>query len=188
MRKSFLLLTLVSCLLTTAAAPPFRPAPEFVIQKTNGQQLLLSSYRGKSVVLALMYATCSHCQHTAGLLNQIQKDYASKDVQVLGATFNDGDAQRIDQFVQHFQIMFPCGYSSVPAVLTFLQQPQGEPYYVPILVFIDKKGIIRKQVIGDEKFLNEKDQPANIRAEVEKLVKGSTGQSTSMKSKRSPKS
>ena len=58
-------------LIAATPAPIPRAAPEFVIQQTNGQQLLLSSYKGKNVVLALMYATCSHCQHTAGLLNDI---------------------------------------------------------------------------------------------------------------------
>lgn len=199
MRKLLLALALAGSFVSTApAATPEKPtqaakpapprmAPEFVIQQTNGKQLLLSSYRGKPVVLALMYATCSHCQHAAGLLNSMQADFAAKGVQILGATFGEGDAYRVDAFIKQFQVAFPCGYSNAPSVLTFLNQPADVPYYVPILVFIDKKGMIRRQVIGDEKFLDEKDEPANIRAEVEKLLKPAATV-TSSSAKRTPKS
>lgn len=134
-----------------------------------------------------MYATCSHCQQTAGFLNKISSEYAAKGVQVLGAVFNEGDAMRSASFNKQFQIVFPCGYSNIPAVLSFLQIPQNEPYYVPILVFIDKTGTIRKTVIGDEKFYDPKNQEANIRAEIDKLMK--PGPATSSKAmKKSPKS
>ena len=168
--KKLVGLLILAGLLTAAPVVP-RKAAEFVIQKTSGEQLLLSAYRGKPVVLALMYATCSHCQHTAGLLNKISKDYSAKGVQVLGAVFNEGDVMRSDAFNKQFQIAFPCGYSNGLAVTSFLQWSPSEPYYVPILVFIDKTGMIRKQVIGDEKFLDNATEEANIRAEIDKLLK-----------------
>ncbi len=41
---------------------------------------------------------------------------------------------------------------------------------MPILVFIDKRGMIRSQYIGDETFLSH--QETNIRAEIDKFLKG----------------
>ena len=61
-----------------------------MIQMPTNKQLLLSSFRGKTVVMAFMFTTCPHCQKMAGILAQIQKEYADKGVQVLGVTFDPG--------------------------------------------------------------------------------------------------
>ncbi len=163
-----------------------RKAPEFVIQLPDGTQKLLSSYRGKAVAIAFMFTTCPHCQNTAKLLNLIQSEYGPKGVQVLGVTFDAGAAQRIQQFNAGSAVTYPCGSSNPGPVLEFLGIPPTEPYFVPILVFIDKQGMIRSQFIGDEKFLGEATvksggitkvlhadaaQLTNIQAELDKLLK-----------------
>ena len=57
------------------------------------------------------------------------------------------------------------------------------PLYVPILVFIDKKGVIHSQYIGDSAFLRESDK--NIRAELDKLlVKPAAGKGVSRMSRK----
>ncbi len=174
MRKilaTLLLAALTSVMASSASLPVPRKAGEFVIQTPEGKQVLLSSYRGKTVVLALMFTTCPHCQKTAGLLSTIQKEYEGKGVQVLGATFDSGAAFRVAQFNKMFGVTFPCGFSNDEAVKTFLGLGKDEPYFVPILVFVDKTGMLRSQYIGDEKFLG--NQEVNIRAELDKLIKGS---------------
>jgi peroxiredoxin len=168
---TFLLIVPVLAGLVSAAGPAVpRKAAEFVIQHPDGKQELLSSYRGKTVVLALMFTTCAHCQKTAGVLAGVQKEYEGKGVQVLGATIDPGASQRIQQFNQVFGVNFPCGTSNEAAARQFLGLAKDEPYFVPILVFIDKAGNVRSQYIGDEKFLG--NQEVNIRAELDKLIKG----------------
>ena len=167
------------------AAPVPRKAPEFVIVSPDGKQQLLSSWRGKTVVLALMYTTCPHCQKTAGVLSGVQREYENKGVQVLGATFDSGAAFRVQQFNKMFGVTFPCGYSNEEAVRQFLGLSKDEPYFVPILVFIDKAGTVRSQYIGDEKFLT--NQEVSIRAELDKLMKG-TASSSKKTTPRAPKS
>src|ERR1700761_54874 len=75
-----------------------RKAPEFVFNMVGAPQQLLSTYKGKTVVIAFMFTTCPHCQKMAQMLTQIQKEYADKGVQVLGATFDSGAASRVKQF------------------------------------------------------------------------------------------
>jgi peroxiredoxin len=166
-----------------AAAPVPRKAPEFVIQSPDGKQTLLSSYRGKTVVLALMFTTCPHCQKAAQYLAKFQTEYADKGVQVLGATWDGHAKDQVAQFNRVLGVNFPCGYSSSE----FLQQPESNPPFVPILVFIDKTGMIRAQhmVTGDDG----PDSPENkwftalesgsIKNEVDKILK--TGPATSKK-------
>lgn len=152
------------------AAP--RKSPEFVFRNLDGSQQLLSSYRGKSVVLAMMFTTCPHCQNTAQTLQKFQSEYGAKGVQVLGVVFDKEAVQRAAQFKQSFAKNFPVSVSDQGAVLEFLGLPSTEPYFVPILVFIDKRGTLHSQYIGDEKFLE--NQEVNIRAEIEKLLKAGT--------------
>ncbi len=99
-----------------------------------------------------------------------KKEYESKGVQVLGATFDQAAQQNVAKFNQVFGVKYPCGYSTEPVVKQFLGLGKDEPYFVPALVFIDKTGTIRSQYIGDETFLG--NQEANIRAEIDKLLKG----------------
>jgi peroxiredoxin len=157
-----------------------RKAGEFVFQMVGGPQQLLSMYKGKTIVLALMYTTCPHCQKTAQVLAKVQTEYAAKGVQILGATFDQGAAGRVQQFNKQLGLNFPCGFSEQGPVLEFLQHPINEPYFVPILVFIDRRGTIRSQYIGDETFLAH--QEVNIRAEIDKVLKMDAPAATAPKS------
>lgn len=167
MRKSIFALVLAAGAALAADAP--RQAPELAIHMPDGSQKLLSSYRGKAVALAFMFTTCPHCQHLCGILSNIQKEYAGKGVQVVGSVFNDDAANLVSAFNLQYVHGFPVGYNSRQTVLEFLQLGPTTPFYVPILVFIDKKGKIRSQYIGDEQYLQNPD--VNIRASLDGLLK-----------------
>jgi peroxiredoxin len=163
--RRLLALTALATSLFAAQLP--RKAPKFVIQTTDGEPQLLSSYLGKTIVLAFMSNTCVHCRYTAQILTQVQREDAAKGVQVLGVTFEPGAAFRVQQFTKALGLNFPCGYSNWALVTEFLQLPANAPYYAPMLVFIDKRGYIRSQFIHDKKFLA--GEAVNIRAEIGKL-------------------
>ncbi len=91
-------------------------------------------------------------------------------VQVLTASFNPEAGMLVTNFNKQFVSGFPSGYAERDAVLEYLQLSDPR-FYVPILVFIDKKGMIRAQYIGDAEFLKEQDK--NIRALVDSLLKDS---------------
>jgi peroxiredoxin len=155
---------------TTAKAPSVpRKAAEFVFRNADGPQKLLSMYKGKTIVVAFMFTTCPHCQKTAQLLAEVQREYAARGVQILGAVFDKDAATRVQQFSKSLGLNFPVGYSEQAPVLDFLQLPPNDPYFVPILVFIDRHGSVRSQYVGDETFLSH--QEVNIRAEIDKLLK-----------------
>ena len=146
-----------------------RPASEFVIRGSGGEALL-SQFRGKVVLLAFIFTTCPHCQHTVGVMNDLQKEFGPRGFQPLGAAFNDMAAQLLPSFLNQFHPAFPVGYAPRATVLEYLQEPSNAPLSVPILVFIDKKGTIRAQHMGsDDPFF--KDQEKNLRAEIESLLK-----------------
>ena len=169
-----------------AAADAPRPSGEFVIHMLNGPDKLLTSYRGKFVVLAFMYTTCPHCQHTTGLLSKIQNEYASKGVQMLGVTIDKGAKEGLPTFIKITGANFPVGYSDPAPALKFMRVDTNKDWFIPMLAFIDQKGMIRSQYVsygegGDvEKFLDEQDgDPAkgdkgSIRREIDKYLTTAT--------------
>jgi Uncharacterized protein SCO1/SenC/PrrC, involved in biogenesis of respiratory and photosynthetic systems len=165
--RGILLLCLLATLTSAVTVP--RPAHEFVIRGTGGE-VLLSQYRGKVVLLAFIFTSCPHCQHTVGIMSGIQKEYRSRGFQALGAAFNEAADQLIPGFLSKFNPNFPVGYAARASVLEYLQVPSNIPLSVPVLVFIDKKGTIRSQHMGsDDPFF--KDQEKTIRAELDSLLK-----------------
>jgi peroxiredoxin len=178
MRKASLVLALTFLGAAFAAGPVPRKAPEFVIQTTDGKQVLLSSYHGKDVVLAFMFTTCSHCQKMAQTLSALQTEYGKMGVQMLGATFDKDAAKNVAQFNKVLGVNFPCGFASDESVMHFLQQPATNPPFIPILIFIDTTGTIRAQhlLTGDEKEGSPERKwfdsgEMSVRAEIEKLLK-----------------
>jgi hypothetical protein len=65
--------------------------------------------------------------------------------------------------------VFPVGSTTRDKVYEYLQAPANAPLSVPIYVFIDKKGMIRAQYIGDDPFFQNEDK--NTRAMIDSLLK-----------------
>ncbi len=165
---SFFLLASLGLGSAEAAQVP-RPSPEFAISLPAGGQLLLSQYRGKVVALMFLFTTCPHCQHSAQILSGLQNEYGSQGFQVLGSAFNDSAAMLVPNFTKQFATGFPVGFSTREAVQDYLQHPSVMRLSVPILVLIDRKGVIRGQHTGEDNLFN--DQEKNMRAAIEALLK-----------------
>jgi len=128
------------------AIPPVpRKSPEFAIVEPSGKQTLLSSYKGKVVVLALMHTTCPHCQREAVMLTKLQNELGPRGLQVLGTAFNDANAGMVANFVKQFAVGFPVGFSPRETVESYLGLSVMDRYVVPQVAVIDKKGMIRAQ-------------------------------------------
>ncbi len=143
----------------------------------------MSQYRGKVVALAFIDTGCAHCQELATTLNGIVRDYAARGVVVLGCAFNDGAQAGLADFQQHFGPAFPLGWNTRAAVLSYLQYNllDPRPLYVPHMVFIDRRGAIQADYPGEDVFF--RDANANIRAELDKLLRGGGSSSPSDRGK-----
>jgi|SRR5579864_379054 len=122
-----------------------RKAPEFTIVEPTGKKMLLSSYRGKVVVLAFISTECPHCQKECEMLSQLYTEMKPKGVQILASAFNDGAAVRVPGFIQAHHVNFPVGYTDPESVLSFQSFSVMDRPSVPQVAVIDKKGMIRAQ-------------------------------------------
>ncbi len=152
-----------------AAAPVPRPSPELAIRMTPAGQTLISQFRGKVVVLALISTTCPHCQALTGKLNALHAEFAPKGVQFLAAAFNPMSNMLVGDFIKTYHPVFPVGWVTRETTLEYLQHSEMVQLYVPSLVFIDRQGIIRHQFLGDDPFFQNQDQ--NLRQTIEEMLK-----------------
>ena len=168
MRRVCAFILLAACAL---AIPPLpRKTPEFTIVEPNGKQTLLTSYRGKVVVLGFFATTCVHCQNTAKVFNGLQEAFGSEGLQAIGIAFNaDADAAKVTEFRRLYAPSFPVGLSKADTVLSYLGISVMERYVYPQVVLIDRKGMIRAQ--SDVKGTPELQDVTGLRPQIEKLLK-----------------
>jgi peroxiredoxin len=170
--RTILVTTLCTLLALTAFALDVgKPTPSLTIQMNGGGSLQLSQYRGKVVALAFMLTTCPHCQNLTKLLSTIAKEYEAKGVQIVGCAFNDDAPQLLPQFIQQFGGPFPVGYCPRQSVMSYVSysDANAKPFYVPHMVFLDRRGVIRGDFAGESDFMSRPD--VNIRTELDQLLK-----------------
>ena len=155
-----------------AAQPPLpRPAKEFTIVEPSGKQTLLSSYKGKVVAFAFMFTTCPHCQRESVLLTKLQREYGPRGFQALGTAYNDATPPMVAQFVKEFGVGFPVGFASRDSALSFMGFSVMDQVWVPQIVLIDRKGMIREQ--SESKPDGKLQEEAYLRSRIEALLKES---------------
>ncbi len=142
-----------------AEGPPVpRHAPEFVLNYTDGTQRLLSSYRGKVVMIEFLHTTCPHCQHASQVFSKLYTEFGAKGFQPIGVAWNDMAKMLVPDFIKTFKVNYPIAYADRDSALDFLQYSPMMRSVVPQIVWIDRKGTIRSQtqpVEGDEKLRQE---------------------------------
>ena len=177
----------VALTVSAFATPPLpRKSPEFTVTDPSGKQVLLSSLRGKIVVMPFMFTTCPHCQRFAQDLTQLQKEFGPRGVVFLGTVFNDANAAMAAQFVKEFNVGFPVGYATRDQVVSYLGLSVLDRWVVPQVAIIDKKGNIVAQSAATGS--PELQEPGSLRNILDKIVKDSATSSTGAPAKTVAKS
>lgn len=157
-RLVFLEATIALCGLAQSVP---RKAPPLAIGMPGSGSKPLSAYRGKVVVLAFLNSGCEHCQKFAGELNKIASEYGPRGVDVIGVVFEKDAKDHAADFHRRFAQDFPVGYSDETTVMNWLGQPLEQGYFVPIVAFVSRNGILESEHMGDDIFFNDPDK--NIR-------------------------
>ena len=140
------LTALVATAIPALAMPPLpRKAPEFTITEGGGKESLLTSYRGKVVVLAFVHTTCIHCQAFSGVLTRLHKELGPRGFQPIDVAWNPEAEKLVPGFIKDIGIDFPVGHSEWDPIMSFLGFSMLERPVVPLVVVIDRKGMIRAQ-------------------------------------------
>lgn len=102
----------------------------------------------------------------------IARDLGPKGFAVIEAALNDN--ADVPGFMRQYNTPFPVGTASGANALEYLQWPPSQRPLVPLMVFVDRAGMIRAQYSGyDTDFFGDA-MDKNLREEAEKLLKEGT--------------
>lgn len=131
------------------AAPPVpRPAKEFDFVEPSGKHVLLSSLKGKVVIVQGLITTCPHCQAMSQILTKLQTEYGPKGFQAMGVAGiddSDNNPAKVQAYVTQFHLNFPVAYASRDTIVSFWGHSVVERLMVPQVLIIDKKGVIQAE-------------------------------------------
>ncbi len=140
--KLSLFVLLAGSVALMAEGPVPRPAPDLKIVEPSGKTTMLSSLRGRVVLLAFISTQCGHCQKASGVFEQLSHEFAGK-LQVAEVAFDEGaDAAA---FTKRFGLSFPVGTSTSDLAHDFLGITRGARLGTPQVVAVDRSGVIRAQ-------------------------------------------
>ena len=127
-----------------AQAPAPRKSPELSITKPSGDDLLLSSFKGKVVVMEFMFIGSEHCLKLAEMLNKLQADLGPRGFQALAVAFGPhSDQAMVSHVVDRLHLSYPVGDSTSDNVDAYLGRQGTEQLKIPQMIVIDRKGFIR---------------------------------------------
>jgi hypothetical protein len=101
-------------------------------------------------------------------LSGIEKDLGPKGLAVVEAAVNDNPD--IPGFIDRFHATFPVGTAPGDEALKYLEWPKDKVPLVPLMVLIDRKGLIRAQYSGHDAQFFDDQQDQHIREALEKLL------------------
>lgn len=118
-------------------------APDFTLQTLDGNNMRLSDLRGKAVLLNFWATWCGPCKIETPWLVELQKQYGSQGLQVVGIAMDDSGKDDIEKFAKDMGVNYPVllgkeavgdAYGGVPAL--------------PESFFIGRNGKIVDRIIG----------------------------------------
>jgi len=143
-------LALSLAVMAIAATPSFEPrrSPEFKISEPSGNNILLSTLRGKVVVMEFFFLQSNHCTRVAKMLSKLNVELGPRGFQALGVVFDppngpESHGQLVAPAVEFFKLTYPVGYSSRADIDRYLDRKPREVLSIPQVVVIDRTGTIR---------------------------------------------
>ncbi|MGB6985231.1 MAG: TlpA disulfide reductase family protein [Candidatus Aquilonibacter sp.] len=125
-----------------ATAQVGQAAPDWSDPLVSGNgSLTMAQLRGKPVFMDFFATWCPPCNAEAPMVNAAFKTYGPQGLQVIGVDVQE-NAQKAKQFVDQHQLTYPAVVDS--GTLSDQYRING----MPVGVFIDKTGVVRKVEIG----------------------------------------
>jgi thiol-disulfide isomerase/thioredoxin len=134
-----------------------RMAADLPIPLPSGQKIRLPQYTGKVVLLVIFSTECKDCIAAMDMLGRVQKEYAARGLQVIGAAGDDNAQYLVEPFVQRYKVKFPVGYLGKDEMIKIADIPKDKKPTAPIFIFIDKKNVVRFEYYGDDPFFRTAD-------------------------------
>jgi thiol-disulfide isomerase/thioredoxin len=119
------------------------PAPDFTLESLDGKTMRLSDLRGKAVLLNFWATWCGPCKIETPWLVELQNQYGSQGLQVVGVAMDDSGKDEIAKFAKEMGMNYP---------VLLGKEAVGDAYggipYLPESFFIGRDGKIVDKIMG----------------------------------------
>lgn len=125
-----------------------KPAPDVTLHRLGGGQIQLSALRGKAVLLEVWFTGCPPCMQQAPALVALDRDFASKGLEIVGANADavlglDYDDSVRQRYIQEHKITYPIvGWTKEG------NEAYGGVAIFPTIFLINRQGIVVDHWIG----------------------------------------
>lgn len=121
-------------------------APDFTLKNLAGEEVTLSDFRGKKVILNFWTTWCPPCKAEMPHMQKYYDQYGEKDnviILAVNLTYDSDSEEKVKQFASSYNIDFP---------ILLTQKDMIEKQYkimtIPSTFFIDTEGHIQRQIVG----------------------------------------
>jgi hypothetical protein len=167
LRRVLILLCLT--VMAYADLPPGRPLPDVPISGAGGRKLDLKTYRGKALVVTLVAVSCKHCAEVLDVLKKLQVEQGARGLRIVAAAGDENAPAVFAPYASKHQLNFPFGYVNRAELMKLANVGPKDRPFVPIMMFVDAKGIVRVQMFGNDRLLEKPEKI--IRDTVRELMK-----------------
>lgn len=115
---------------------------DFTLQQLHGDEISLSDFRGKWVVLNYWATWCAPCRKEIPELSELNE--SRDDIVVLGLAFEDTEIENFDEFLKEFHPSYPLLLVDVYAP----PEPFGAPRVLPTTIILNPEGAPVKTFLG----------------------------------------
>ena len=156
------LVALASCLSAgtpaqdgNASALIGKPVPKIELTLLGGKKTSLDAFKGKAVVIDFWATWCGPCVAASPTLEKLSKKYKKSGLVVIGANLdNPNSAEVTAKYVKKHKYTYTFSVESGGAAKS-LGVMEGGMISLPLFIFIDKQGVVRRVETG----FTEKDAP-----------------------------
>lgn len=149
-----LALSAIAAVSLAASGLEGKPAPDFALKSSTGENLRLSEFRGDVVMINFWATWCGPCRQEMPLLDELYQRYERVGFNLLGVNIDD-DSSRAMAMISELGVNFP--------VLFDAQKQVSKMYDVgsmPVTVIVDRTGNVRYVHQGykpgyEEKYLDQ---------------------------------
>ena len=130
-------LAVVSTAVAAEVATVGKPPPPFALRDEEGTVHRLAAYAGKPTIVYFTHNVCHYCGQVIAFLNRAHQRYADQGLVILSINVMADGAELIRRYKEQFNLTFTMLAGKDPELLR-----NYEVNYVPILVFIDRSGLV----------------------------------------------
>ncbi|MDR4889507.1 redoxin domain-containing protein [Fredinandcohnia sp. QZ13] len=128
-------------------------APDFTLKTINGEELTLSAFRGKKVILNFWASWCPPCKAEMPHMQEFYVENKDSNIVLLSVNLTTAEKKSSDvaKFVDEYELTFPVMLDEKGDIGQTYQA-----YAIPTSYLIDSKGVVRKKVVGpmDKEMMN----------------------------------